>query len=832
MDCGCISWLRKRYAKVLLVFAAAAFQIRADEATNCFHLVTYQPGSLYHLEADLSPCVRFDFVLDRIGDNGWRVMDHGSTADVCFEKTQRYHTISYLDFKSEQGTVAFDGVTNLYCAFTWNGGGIKHSTADNLGWFHLRTKDGLLELVSSGAERQEGYRIDVEPEGWPLQVEDDAPPEEDTWLDPVTGIRWRYTDYGTYCGLGTSCEGESAIASGDVPINLSIPDMIAGLPVERIERDAFYGEDVYRVMLPTSVTDIAMCAFVGSNIEKIEIAEGNPAFKVLNGFVVSADGTVLVVAPHFTGDDGIPESVAVIGVGAFAGCRCVSSNLVIPSNIREIRAYAFLNTMVGRLDFLGDAPTLDPDAFTSISSYFDIRYRIGTSGWPCTFSLQGHETEVLDDVRNEREETERERIDADGGVWCDRIQSSRRVERVHGKTDTQWTRSDFEQWRTNITTRQVSPVESDIIKDVASGWRDIEIDYWDLECVRERRECGDWMNYTASSKVGVFDTKIWRYDSTGRLVSYENSERYYNDAVDSIWFVEVKENRSVKYPSDDVVRDVTVRTLSYDDGTTMTEERRITLRHDPLTRKHLRVEEVDILRRDGSVRREEHQIERKFAIEGWLESVERDDIVKENGYCWNYNTIAEYSKNGEVVSRTASASLNPVEYGYELIPLSPGSSCEVSAKDEVEALAKVSLSCSLPKDVEETVDISIQDYFGYFKRTAVRIGEDRWRVKFDLDPEAISLPQTVEALAGQMSNIASGTADGVTLVCKPGLWYGIEYSESPAGPYMCDGYRLAEGDVVSLPAPPAKPRLFMRVIVLLTAYRIRDTFEKEGLEIH
>lgn len=807
------SWLGKRCSTALLVLTVAASAARADVATNCFHLVTYLPGTLYHIEADVTPYASFDFALDRCGDSGWRVGDHGSTADVCFEKTVRHHTVSYLDFQAERGTVSFGGTTNLYCAFTWNSGGIKHSTADNLGWFHLRERDGVLELVSSGVERQEGYRIDVEPDGWPLQVEQDEQPEEDTWLDPATGIRWRYTDYGTYCGLGTSCECESAIADGKVPVDLSVPGSIAGLPVGRIERDAFYGEDVRRVTLPTSVTEIAMCAFAGSNVERIEIAEGNPAFRVLDGFVVSADGTVLVVAPHFVDFCEIPESVAVIGAGAFAGCKCANSELVIPRNVREIRAYAFLNTTVGRLDFWGDAPILDPDAFTSGSSHFDIRFRIGTNGWPCAFELQGHETEALDDVRDEGDETERERIDADGCVWNDRIQSSHRVERVHGKTDAQWTRSDFEWWETNITTRQVSPVKSDVIEDVAHGWRNIEIDYWDLECVRERREWGEWVDHTETSKGGVFDVKTWKYDSDGRLVWYENSERYDNDAVDPSGLVEVEEKRTVKYPDDGVVWDETVRKSTYDDGTTMTEERHITLTHVPHSRTSIRNEGVYVVLRDGSVREEEHYTERKFADEGWLKSVEQDDRVTEDGFCWDYNDAVEYGMKGEVVSRSTSASLNPVGYGATLIPLVPGSSCEVSAKDETEALSQVSLSCSLPKDVECKVDISIQDYFGYFKRTAVRIGEGRWRVEFEVDQEAISLPKTVEVLAGQMSSIASGTADDVTLMCKPGLWYGIGYSESPSGPYVCDHYKLSEGDVVSLPAPLAKPRLFMRIIV-------------------
>lgn len=798
----------------LIVSALCALPVRAEIATNCFRLVTYLPKSCYHLEADVSSA-RFDFVLDFYGDTGWKVIDHGSNRVVCFAQTSRHHLVSYLDFLNESKTVEFGGETNLYCSFTWNTSSIKHSTADYVGWFHLRAKDGELELVSSGAEKQEGYRIEVEPDGWPLLVEDDDPPEDDTWLDPATGIRWRYTDYGTYCGVGTGCEQESALAAGDVPGELAVPGTIAGLPVGRIERDAFYGENVWRIMLPTSVTEVALCAFADSNVREIEIAAGNPVLKNVDGFIVSADGAELIVVPPCLHVDKIPETVAVIGTGAFAGCRCVNSDLVIPRSVKEIRAYAFLNAWISFLIFEGDAPVLDDDAFASGESCFRIRYRLGTSGWPCAFELQGHETEVQDDTWSEKSESDSERIAEDGGVWIDRVCAWRNVEMIHGKTSTQWTRFDREYWETNVTTRQVLPVGSDVM-DRAYGSRTVETEYWDLEHVRERRERGWWTDYADTPKGYVEDEKVWKYDILGRLVSFENSEWYYDEAVDEQGLVEVEEKRTIDYPSEGVVRDETVRKSYYDDGTSMTEERYITCVNDLRDRKWSRDEDVVVVRRDGSVCKEEHFKGRKYAYEGWLELSEQWNRVTKDGFCRNDHMAVEYGKDGEIVSRTADASIEPTEYAGELVPLGPGSSCEVTAKDEVEALMQVKVSCTLPKGAGGVVDVRIQDYLSYFRRTAVRIGEDRWRVKFEIDPEAISLPSTVEDLAEQLSGIASGTVDGVTLRGEPGLWYGIGYSASPAGPYECDRYVLAESNTVMLPAPPVRSNLFMRILVRST----------------
>lgn len=807
MKCGVIA----------LVFAlAGASAVRADVATNCFRLVTYQPGSLYHLEADVGSYGKFEFALDFYDDTGWRVIDHGSNSDVCFEKTSRHHLISYLDFMSGNSSVSFGGATNLYCAFTWNARGVKHTTADNLGWFHLRMADGLLEIVSSGAERQEGYRLEVEPDGWPLLVAGGSSEEESaevgSWLDPATGICWRYKDYGAYCGIGTGNEGESAIAAGSVQYELVLPDAIVGLPVRRIESWAFRGVDVASVSLPTSVIEIAMWAFAGSSAKEIMVASGNPAFRGLDGLVVSADGTTLVVVPPGLDIEAIPNGLAVIGTGALAGCRCVNSDLVIPKDVREIRANAFMDAAISCLTFEGDAPTLASNAFTSGRSYFEICYRIGTKGWPCAFELQGHETEVLDDKTVDDSETERERVDSDGSVWRDKVCGWRSVEKTGKRTSSQWTRSDRESWQTNVTTRQISPVESSD-RALAYGWRDVEVDYWDLEHVRERRERGGWTDYTEDSKGGFFDEKMWTYDEQGRLVCYENAEQYYYDAVDETRLAEVEEKRTLDYSTEGDVREETVRKAYYLDGTMMTEERRIVLKDEPDRRYWSRDENVNVIFRDGGVRREERFEERKYAYEGELVYAEWFERVTESGFCREANEGVEYGKNGEVKSRSADASLAPAEYVRSPVRLLPGDSCEVEAKDEAEALAQVSVACSLPKDVEDVVAVSIKDYFDYFKRSVVRVGEDRWRVTFEISPEAISLPKTFGDLAGRLAEIADGTAKEVTLTCMPGLWYGLGYSEDLTGPYRCDLHALAEGDTVTLPVPSAKPKLFLRLFV-------------------
>ena len=109
--------------------------------------------------------------------------------------------------------------------------------------------------------------------------------------------------------------------------------------------------------------------------------------------------------------------------------------------------------------------------------------------------------------------------------------------------------------------------------------------------------------------------------------------------------------------------------------------------------------------------------------------------------------------------------------------------------------------------------VSGDAYLGYFKATATQVGEDQWRVAYDVDPEAIELAESVADIGPQLGAVAAGDAKTITISSKPGLYYGIATAESPVGPYVCPRKTYAWGDTVTLPAPDPKPGLFMRIVV-------------------
>ena len=184
----------------------------------------------------------------------------------------------------------------------------------------------------------------------------------------IDGVTWSYYEYylteeevGADEGLYVSVTGASP-AKG----KLSVPAELGGLPVGRIETDAFadnnaitevvfpeslrqIGEDAFNdcqklervvfneglvtigydafcdcvklgnVTIPSTVTEGIYFPFAYP-MTAITIAEGNPYFKSIDGVVYSKDGSRLVFVPAGrTGEWTVPAHVTEIGDEAFAG---------------------------------------------------------------------------------------------------------------------------------------------------------------------------------------------------------------------------------------------------------------------------------------------------------------------------------------------------------------------------------------------------------------------------------------------------------------------------------------------------------------------------------
>ena len=96
------------------------------------------------------------------------------------------------------------------------------------------------------------------------------------------------------------------------------------------------------VKLGKNVSKIGETAFYGcGKLDEITVDEGNGYFVTIDGVLYTKDVTEIVWCPASKTGIDIPESVTVIGDGAFAGCGQIK-NFAIPKNVTRIGATAFM----------------------------------------------------------------------------------------------------------------------------------------------------------------------------------------------------------------------------------------------------------------------------------------------------------------------------------------------------------------------------------------------------------------------------------------------------------------------------------------------------------
>lgn len=104
---------------------------------------------------------------------------------------------------------------------------------------------------------------------------------------------------------------------------VTIPDTIAGLPVQTIGENAFRGKaGLTHVTIPNSVISIKPWAFLDcSNLLSIDVSAGNTAYSSVDGILFNVNLTTLIAHPGGkAGNYTIPASVNSISDAAFAHC--------------------------------------------------------------------------------------------------------------------------------------------------------------------------------------------------------------------------------------------------------------------------------------------------------------------------------------------------------------------------------------------------------------------------------------------------------------------------------------------------------------------------------
>lgn len=153
-----------------------------------------------------------------------------------------------------------------------------------------------------------------------------------TWVD---GTGWCVTDV-----------KDSYTGTLEIEANVGFATSASSGKVTGISKAAFSGSKVSKVIIPGTVVDIDISAFVGcKELEEIVVDPSNPNYCSYNGVLYNKAKTELIYVPaKAAGSDfAIPEGVKTVAMGAFADCSDFA--LTIPSTLNFQNSVDFLEVL-------------------------------------------------------------------------------------------------------------------------------------------------------------------------------------------------------------------------------------------------------------------------------------------------------------------------------------------------------------------------------------------------------------------------------------------------------------------------------------------------------
>lgn len=173
---------------------------------------------------------------------------------------------------------------------------------------------------------------------------------------------------------------------GTIEGTLEIPAEIDGLPVTRVEDDAFIKQNqLVEVVIPASVIEIGSTAFHDcENLQVFTVAEENPVYCVKNGLLLDKGEKVLIRCPsgRYGEVTDIPDTVFLIGAMAFSNCTALY-DITLPKDLQTIGDGAFMNcTAIQRMILPENLRRIGMMAFSNCQSLSEVIVPSGVQTLP------------------------------------------------------------------------------------------------------------------------------------------------------------------------------------------------------------------------------------------------------------------------------------------------------------------------------------------------------------------------------------------------------------------------------------------------------------------
>ena len=187
-----------------------------------------------------------------------------------------------------------------------------------------------------------------------------------------------------------------------------------------ISEEAFANSGITDVSIPSTVTDIAEGAFFNSAVKSVYLDEENKSYAMIDGSLYTGDGKTLI--KYFPADpyaeEPQTEFTAADGVEIIASYAFDASGLsriVLPETVKEVRAYAFMNTNLESVE-IPEGASVDPEAFPSYEDEEYVPEEEREETVPETLGSIAGDKSIF---REEDYSSFREVTNAEFDDWCD-----------------------------------------------------------------------------------------------------------------------------------------------------------------------------------------------------------------------------------------------------------------------------------------------------------------------------------------------------------------------------------------------------------------------------